>query len=318
MDKNRKMLTSIFNSEGMYSIFFYSILPAILFGVSSFFIVENMKLLSALIIAFCTYLVCIVFYLPTLIKNIKTYQLEKKIYEQGKNLTIIDKSFSINDLRKTGLPSYGEAMYLYSFKVTYIDTDGIQKEMYSEPYGIKEINYVLNFFSTQAEIDQVLSKLQFELKEFEGKKQLYISTTKENIEEFKSLQNQYRNRESSFIPERKLSMNSDINNYIVGSLNTFFEKKNIKITLNQNLNIENAVCFELYTGYNYNLRDKYSNEKLVNSIEDETDDQSMIKYLFETMSNDVRKDLDVAIYISNYSKLFKTYGLTFNVYCKID
>lgn len=318
MNKDRKMLTNVLNSDGMYSIFSYSVLPAILFGVLSFFCVEDMKLVYALIITFCTYLACIVFYLPKLIKNIKAYQLERKIYEQGKNLTIIEKSFSINDLRKPGLTLTNEAMYLYSFKVIYIDTDGSQKEMYSEPYGIREINYALNFFSTQAEINQILSKLQFELKEFEGKKQLYISTTKENIKEFKNLKSQYENRKNSFARERKLSINNDMNNYIVENLNTFFEKQNIKIELNQNLNIENATCFELYTGCNYNLKDEYSKEELVNSIKDEEDGPSVMDNFLETMSLDVRKDLEVAIYISNYSELFKTYGLTFNVYCKID
>ena len=211
-----------------------------------------------------------------------------------------------------------EVIYIYSFKIEYEDLMGNKEEIYSEPYSMPELNYVLNYFSSPGEIEQVLRLLQVEVKEYNGEIKAFISVTKENIKNFKKAQNTYIERKRNLIIESKKSTNEDINNYIVRCLNTLFEKKNIKITLNQNSFIENKVKYELLTGYNYNLKEMCDTQEILNSI-DNTEDteygQSQLFLLFVMMSIDVKEDKEITIHISNYSETCKKEGLVIEVYC---
>lgn len=254
----------------------------------------------------------------------------KEIYKKGKNLKVLNISLPSNGMTQLcftdvddetmyGMTSYlREIIYLYSFRIEYEDVMGNKNEIYSEPYSMPVLNSVLNYFSSRGEIEQVLRSLQFEVKEYEGQVKAYVSVTKEKIKEFKKTRDLYKEKKRNLIVERKISMNEEVNNYIVKTLNSFFEKRNIKITLNQNAFIENKARYELLTGYNYNMKDLYSTQEIIQSIEKNEYSQSQLLLLFKMMSIDVMENKEITIYISNYSQMNKMEGLVIEVYCKID
>lgn len=245
-------------------------------------------------------------------------KIDKKIYKKGSNLKILEVTFPFEKLIQFCMIEFNEAMYLYTFKVIYEDSNGDEHEIYSQPYAMPELNYILNFFSSQGEVEQVLRMLKFEVKEYEGQIRVYISATKENIKKFKEYRNTYEERKRNLIIENKVSTNEELNNYIIDYLNSFFEKKNIKISLNQNDFVENKVKYELFTGYNYNLREMYSTEDIKKSIGNNEFGASHMLYLLDRLSIDVKENKEIAIHISNYSEECKMEGMTINVYCQIN
>lgn len=318
MNKNRKMLNKLRSLEGIYVVFLYSAIPPIIIGIWCWLNKATELNYIVNIMMVCAYFISLMLFIPHLKDCIKSYYFEKRVYKYGTELKILNVSFSVNDLIKPCSNALDIVAYMYSFKIIYIDLDGMQKEMYSEPCGISELNYVLNFFSTQDEINQTLNALQFELKEYKGQKQVYISTTKENIMKFKSTRNKYENQRENLIKVEQICENDAINNYIIENLNILFEGSNVKISLNQNLHIEDKAKHEMITGYNYNLKETYPLEFIINSLRNDEYGESQISNLAGSMAIDIKEDCEVAIYVSNYSERFKTDVLTFKVYYKID
>jgi len=245
-------------------------------------------------------------------------KLDKKIYKKGKDLKVLSVSLPNNGITQLCIADFLEAVYLYTFKVEYEDEMGNIKEIYSEPYMMPKLNNALNFFSSQWEIDQVLNELQFEVKSYEGQVKAYISTTKENIKKYKKARDMYIDRKRNLITKSEISMNEELNDYILRYLNSFFEKSNVKITLNQNDFVENKVRYEMATGYNYNLKELYSVNEIINSISNDEFCESQLSVLYRNLAIDVREDKEITIHISNYSKDYNMEGLTIVVYCQID
>lgn len=244
-------------------------------------------------------------------KSTKIYNQQRKIYKHGVNLKIKKVSYDAkNSIEYFNIYNY---KYYYAFKITYIDMLGNIKEFISVPYEISSLKNIFGITSTKDDFNQLLNDLQFELKEYNGEKELFIFVSNEVIKKWETIKSNIEFKTTCIPPAKEIDIyeNNVVNNYLINSLNNFLESKNIKLKLNQELKITEKEAFEIIIGnLDFNNRDKYFDENIIKMLNRAND----IEILAEIIANKTNKDCEIAIYISNYSELNKQYMLTLKIY----
>lgn len=241
-------------------------------------------------------------------KDTSKYGKIKKAEKYGKDLEILQVEYDHYVVNLIN-PKCGK----HVFEVKYINNKGEHSEFITEEYEIPVLDKVLNWKNIESSINNVLSKLQFELKEYKNNKYLLVYADEKTIAEFKKAEH-YRTKQDVNIPAiREIYNNQEVMDYLVNKLNNWLKKERLVVKLNQDISIEGKTSFDfMLSDLDYEKKEEYSTKSIINFLEHDDSIECLASLLNEKYHD--ADETTISIYVSNYSKEWEYYSMTIEVY----